>query len=134
MKFKFDENLPAELGILLRQAGHDAHSVLDEDLRGAADLTIAKICQGEQRVLVTLDLDFAHLGNYPPKDHHGIIVLRLARQDRDAVLAIIPRVLELLRTEPVSQRLWIVDDHRTRIRGDVRPDEPGRPRDQSSWS
>ena len=119
MKFKLDENLPAELGNLLRGVGHDAHSVPDEDLSGAADLAIAKVCQEEQRILITLDLDFAHLGNYPPREHHGIIVLRLARQDRDAVLAIIPRVLELLRTEPVSQRLWIVDAHRTRIRGEA---------------
>ena len=36
MKFKFDENLPSDLGALLRADGHDAHSVLDEDLRGAA--------------------------------------------------------------------------------------------------
>ena len=81
MKFKFDENLPSDLGALLRADGHDAHSVLDEDLRGAADPSIAKVCQDEQRILITLDLDFAHIKNYPPQDYHGIIVLRLARQD-----------------------------------------------------
>lgn len=118
MKFKFDENLPSELGSILRAAGHDAHSVLDENLRGAADPSLAKVCQAEQRVLITLDLDFAHIQNYPPQDYPGIIVLRLARQDRDTVLAIIPRILALLRTEPIAQRLWIVDGSRTRIRGE----------------
>ena len=116
MKFKFDENLPSDLGALLRRDGHDAHSVLDEDLGGAADPSIAKVCQDEQRILITLDLDFAHIKNYPPQDYHGIIVLRLARQDRDTVLAIIPRILTLLQTEPITQRLWMVDDNRTRIR------------------
>ena len=119
MRFKFDENLPSDLGALLRRDGHDAHSVLDENLRGAADPSIAKVCQDEQRILVTLDLDFAHIQNYPPRDYHGIIVLRLARQDRETVLAIIPRILALLQTEPIAQRLWIVDDHRTRIRGET---------------
>ena len=119
MRFKFDENLPSDLGALLRRDGHDAHSVLDENLRGAADPSIAKVCQDEQRILITLDLDFAHIQNYPPRDYHGIIVLRLARQDRDTVLAIIPRILALLQTEPIAQRLWIVDDHRTRIRGET---------------
>ena len=119
MKFKFDENLPADLGALLRADGHDAHSVLDENLRGAADPSIAKVCQAEQRILITVDLDFAHLKNYPPQDYPGIIVLRLARQDRDTVLAIIPRILKLLQTEPIAQRLWIVDDSRTRIRGET---------------
>ena len=119
MRFKFDENLPSELGALLRADGHDAHSVLDENLRGAADPSIAKVCQAEQRILITLDLDFAHIKHYPPQDHHGIIVLRLARQDRDAVMAIVPRVLALLQTEPIAQRLWIVDGSRTRIRGET---------------
>ena len=117
MRFKFDENLPADLGALLRQEGHDAHSVLDEDLHGASDPSIARVCQDEQRILITLDLDFAHIKNYPPQDYHGIILLRLARQDRDTVLAMIPRILVLLQTEPITQRLWIVDDNRTRIRG-----------------
>ncbi len=117
MKFKFDENLPSELGAWLRRDGHDAHSVFDEGLSGAADPAIAKVCQDEQRILITLDLDFADTKTYPPQSHPGIIVLRLARQDRDTVLAIIPRILALLQIEPIAQRLWIVDDHRTRIRG-----------------
>ena len=67
MRFKFDENLPAELGALLRHAGHEAHSVHDENLSGADDPSIAKVCQAEQRILITLDLDFADLKHYPPQ-------------------------------------------------------------------
>jgi predicted nuclease of predicted toxin-antitoxin system len=119
VKFKFDENLPADLSALLQADGHDAHSVLDENLCGAADPSIARICQDEKRILITLDLDFAHIKNYPPQDYPGIIVLRLARHDRDTVLAIIPRILTLLQTEAIAQRLWIVDDSRTRIRGEA---------------
>ena len=119
MKFKFDENLPSDLGDLLRQSGHDAHSVLDEHLGGAEDSEIAKVCQEERRILITLDLDFSHIQNYPPQNYHGIIVLRLARQDQKTVLAMIPRILDLLQTEPISQRLWIVDESRTRIRGET---------------
>ena len=119
MTFKFDENLPSDLGALLRADGHDAHSVLDQELRGAADPAIAKVCQDEQRILVTLDLDFSNSKAYPPQDYYGIIILRLARQDRDSVLAIMPRVLTLLETEPIARRLWIVDDHKTRIRGET---------------
>jgi predicted nuclease of predicted toxin-antitoxin system len=118
VKFKFDENLPLDLGVLLREAGHDAHSVFEENLRGAADKRIAKACQDEHRILITLDLDFAHIKNYPPRDYSGIIVLRLDRQNRETVLAIARRLLRLLETEPISERLWIVDEKRTRIRGE----------------
>ena len=118
MNFKLDENLPAELGGFLRGHGHDAHSVLDEHLGGASDQSIAGVCQAEQRILLTLDLDFANIRNYPPEHYHGIIILRLAQQDRDAILAIAPRILELLRTENILKRLWIVDESKTRIRGE----------------
>jgi predicted nuclease of predicted toxin-antitoxin system len=88
-------------------------------LRGAAAPSIAKVSQDEQRILITLDLDFADITTYPPQDYHGIIVLRLVRQDRDTVLAMIPRILALLQTEPIAQRLWIEDETRTRIRGET---------------
>lgn len=119
MRFKIDENLPPDAAELLRRNGHDTDTVLDEALGGSPDSSIAKTCRTEQRILVTLDLDFADILQYPPRDHSGIIVLRPARQDRDTVLAMIPRILELLQTETVSQRLWIVDDSRTRIRGEA---------------
>ncbi len=116
MRFKLDENMPAEATGLLRESGHDAHSVCDEKLGGADDHPIAQAIRQEWRILITLDLDFADIRRYPPSVCHGIVVLRLARQDRDSVLAMIPRLLELLRTEVIAQRLWIVDESRTRIR------------------
>jgi predicted nuclease of predicted toxin-antitoxin system len=119
VKFKLDENLPTELAVLLRQSGHDSHSVRDEHLEGSTDTALAQVCQFEQRVLITLDLDFADIRLYPPQQSPGIIVLRLTRQDKNSVLAIIPRVLELLQVERIAQRLWVVDESRTRIRGDA---------------
>ncbi|MDB6056169.1 MAG: uncharacterized protein JWO95_13 [Verrucomicrobiales bacterium] len=114
-----DENLPIEATKLLRASGHDAHSVHDEHLSGAADPSIAQICQKEHRILVTLDLDFSDIREYPPSAYSGMIVVRLARQDKDAVIAMIPRILELLQTEPILHRLWIIDEGRTRIRGET---------------
>ena len=57
MNFKIDENLPLEFIDLLREAGHDAVSVLDQQLGGADDSTVAARCRQEHRVLITLDLD-----------------------------------------------------------------------------
>ena len=116
MKFKLDENLPAEAAALLREHGRDVHSVCDERLGGAADPAIAQAAQREQRILLTPDLDFADIRRYPPLSYPGIIVLRLARQHNASVLGMMPRLLEMLRTEPITRRLWIVDESRTRIR------------------
>ncbi|MBF0160571.1 MAG: DUF5615 family PIN-like protein, partial [Magnetococcales bacterium] len=82
MKFKVDENLPSEVTTLLRHAGYDTMSVLDQTLGGAQDGKLFAICQQEQRVLITLDLDFANIQAYPPANGCGTIVLRLAWQDK----------------------------------------------------
>ena len=59
MQFKVDENLPIEVAELLKKAGHDATTVVEQRLGGEADAEIASVCQREGRALVTLDTDFA---------------------------------------------------------------------------
>jgi predicted nuclease of predicted toxin-antitoxin system len=78
MKFKVDENLPMEVAVALREAGHDAMSVVDQGLGGRADASVAEVCRREGRSLVTLDVDFANVQAYPPRDYAGLLVLRLA--------------------------------------------------------
>ena len=61
MRFKLDENLPIEASSMLREAGHDALTVLDQKMGGKADNEIIHVCSQEQRALITLDLDFADI-------------------------------------------------------------------------
>lgn len=56
MKFKLDENLPVELVTDLRGLGHDADTVTDEGLRGAADPAVVDAALAADRILFTLDL------------------------------------------------------------------------------
>jgi predicted nuclease of predicted toxin-antitoxin system len=96
MRFKVDENLPREATALLLSAGHDAMSVLDQRLGGTPDPDLYAICQQEDRVLMTLDLDFSNIRAYPPGESAGIIVLRPGNQDKPTVLQTIDRLLPLL--------------------------------------
>jgi len=116
VKFKIDENLPAESSELLRSIGHDALTIIDQKLVGKSDETILKICDAEERVLLTLDLDFSDIRSYPPGSHFGIIVLRLYRQDKSHVLAVLERITPLFEQEELRHQLWIVDEDRVRIR------------------
>jgi predicted nuclease of predicted toxin-antitoxin system len=59
LKFKVDENLPTEYASILRGAGFEADTVSDEKLSGASDSKLSERCCTEDRVLMTLDLDFA---------------------------------------------------------------------------
>lgn len=59
MKFKLDENLGTSAVHAFEDAGHDTSTVHRQDIAGANDGRVFEICRDEQRILVTLDLDFA---------------------------------------------------------------------------
>jgi len=116
IRFKVDENLPLGVAALLREAGHDAVTVLDQDLTGADDPALAAVCVDEARAIVTLDVGFGNIQAYPPSECAGIVVLRLRRQDRDTILALVRALLPALDEHELSGRLWVVDERRIRIR------------------
>ena len=80
MKFKLDENMPADLAAMLQKEGHDVADVAGEGLAGEDDLPVLRAAAKEDRILVTFDLDFADIRQYPPGTHAGIIVFRLRDQ------------------------------------------------------
>ncbi len=119
MRFKVDENLPIEVAEMLRQAGHDAATVLEQHLGGSDDAQLVALCQLEGRIRVTLDMDFSDIRNYPPAEFPGLVVLRLRHQDKPYVLDVFLRLLQVLRQEPIEGHLWIVEENRIRIRGEA---------------
>ena len=100
-----------------RRRGTMPALVHSQRLVGALDPILARVCVEEGRALVTLDLDFADIQTYPPELHPGVIVLRLGRQDKAHVICVFARVVTLLAGEEIEGRLWIVEEHRVRIRG-----------------
>lgn len=116
MRFKTDENVHPDAAGLLRERGHDALTVWDQDLRGTADRSLLNLCLVEGRILITLDLDFADIRSFPPTQGRGTIILRPFQENRAAVLKLIDHLLGLLERENPTGALWIVDEHSVRIR------------------
>ncbi|HAZ60014.1 MAG TPA: hypothetical protein DCY89_00410 [Gammaproteobacteria bacterium] len=116
MRFKLDENLPRNAHSLLVGAGHDVHSASEEGLGGGTDARLIGACLAEERILVTLDLDFADIQQYPPSSHHGVWVVRPATQSVANIVSVLRGALTLLAAEPTEGRLWIVEPGRVRIR------------------
>lgn len=116
MRGKLDENMPSEAAPLLEAAGWECTTVNDEHLSGADDVLLSQVCRAEERVLFTLDLDFADIRAYPPSEYIGIVVLRPVEPNRDAVLRLLGRVIPVLAQEWTPHRLWIVETHRVRVR------------------
>jgi predicted nuclease of predicted toxin-antitoxin system len=116
VKFKIDENLPVELVADLHLAGHDADTVLDENLAGATDLVVVAAALGEGRILLTLDKGIANLLKYPVDTHAGVVLFRPGASGRAAVLDFIrSRFAELLILD-LANRVTVVSEGRIRVR------------------
>ena len=76
MKFKIDENSPAEIAFQLAEAGHDAETVVTEGITGAADSDLLEAARREGRVLLTLDKEIANVQRYSPTAFLGIVLFR----------------------------------------------------------
>jgi predicted nuclease of predicted toxin-antitoxin system len=85
IKVKVDECLPEECAELLLGKGYDVDTVRHEGLQGAADAAIWKAAQDEKRLLVTTDLDFSDVRRYEPGKHAGVLLLRLAREEKECL-------------------------------------------------
>jgi predicted nuclease of predicted toxin-antitoxin system len=119
LAFKVDENLPEEVAAAFRDAGYEASTARSQGLAGVEDARLSEVVRQERRVFVTLDVDYGDIRAYPPDEYPGIIVLRVTRQDKARILAAIGRMLPLLNTEAVTRRLWVVEEHAVRIRGEA---------------
>ena len=89
MLVKLDENLGPSHVALLLEAGHQADRVHDQGLSGEADSVIWERVFGEGRFFITMDLGFADVSRYRPGSHPGILLLRVRKRSRSAVLQVL---------------------------------------------
>jgi predicted nuclease of predicted toxin-antitoxin system len=95
LKIKLDENLPTALARALRGLGHDVHTVPDEGLEGQMDGRIWQAAQGEDRFLITQDLDFSDIRKFRPGSHCGILLVRLREPGRLALTTAVRQVFAM---------------------------------------
>jgi len=114
---KLDENFSPYLAEIFTQAGHDAETVLGENLSGEPDEVIYEQCQLERRCIVTLDLDFANIIRFPAENTPGIIVVRPNRPITLEVMRSMSEklVLALEQNDPTGC-LWILEPDKLRMR------------------
>ena len=116
MKFKIDENLPADIAVDLRASGHDADTVSDQGLVGSPDVVILAKVQSEGRTLLTMDKGIANVRVYPPDQYAGIILFRLRSTGRNATLAFVRQHLPIVLQSNVNGHLVVVSETGIRIR------------------
>jgi predicted nuclease of predicted toxin-antitoxin system len=115
VRFKLDENLGLRGARLLRNAGHDVATVVEQELCGADDATLLEVCRAESRILITFDKDFSSVLRFPPRRYAGIVVLRLPEPLRLQIIEeALTRFLDATKSASPEAKLWIVDERRIR--------------------
>ncbi len=99
MKIKIDEDLPVRISSILKSAGHDVDTVVDEGLAGKDDLEVSRTATSPGRLVLTLDRGFGDIRRYPPGTHAGILVLRIADQAAPAVADIVTELVDAVDLE-----------------------------------
>jgi hypothetical protein len=80
LRLKLDENLSRHLKPPLIELGHDFLTAADENLLSRSGTEIAHAARHEQRMILTLDIEFADLRKYPPVSHPGAGVSTFLRR------------------------------------------------------
>lgn len=85
-RFLIDEDLPRLLSVYLQQKGNEAVHVTDVGLRAAPDHEIFVRAQERRAILISRDLGFSNILQYPPGSHYGIVVVRFPSEIRSQAL------------------------------------------------
>jgi predicted nuclease of predicted toxin-antitoxin system len=119
-KFLLDANLSPKTAQFLSQTfGLDAVSLVTLGQGGLADADVIALAEAEDRVIITLDLDFGELYHQRAAGEIGVMILRLRDETRTAVEAALARFFRTVAvTIDLDRTLVIIEETRIRV---VRP-------------
>ena len=116
MKFLVDMPLSPELAVWLRERGHDALHVTKLGLAHAADGEILELARGEQRVVVTADLDYPRLLALAQLEAPGLILFRGGNYSEQESLERLERALNTIPEIDLPHSVVVIEKGRIRQR------------------
>jgi predicted nuclease of predicted toxin-antitoxin system len=116
VKLFLDENLSSQHAIFLREQGYDAVAVTEVGLSGQPDTKIREFAVANDRVLITLDADFADILRFPPAGTPGVIRLKIHPPAEEAIREQILKTLQVLKDTSIVGCLAVSHGDIIRIR------------------
>jgi predicted nuclease of predicted toxin-antitoxin system len=117
LDFLVDENLPLSAASILREQGHRARHVRHIGMRGARDEALFSEAQERSWIIVTRDLGFGNLLDYPPGTHAGIVILRLPSTfTAKQINGVLESFVSSVEPDTLRGTLTVVEPDRYRIR------------------
>lgn len=117
LKFVIDEDMPRSTAKFLNAIEQTALDIRDHGLRGAKDNDIFEFSQKETAILVTGDLGFGNILQFPPGSHHGILIAHFPNEmPPKEINEQIENALKTLSENDLSGNLVIIEPGKIRIR------------------
>jgi predicted nuclease of predicted toxin-antitoxin system len=111
-----DQCVPNKFQRIIQLWGYQADLLSQHIAIESTDKAVIELAQKLDAVLLTIDLDFANILDYPPADYEGIVVMRYDIMDESDVLNSLKQALTDLYRDDLRHVLVIVEAHRYRIR------------------
>jgi predicted nuclease of predicted toxin-antitoxin system len=112
-----DQCVPRKYLRLLTDWGYDAVLMQDHIAAESSDQKVLALAQLLDAVLLTVDLDFANILDYPPQNYAGIVVMR--DEHVDAIVDSLEQALVDLHRDNLRGALVIISPGRYRVRRGV---------------
>ncbi|MBA4311527.1 MAG: hypothetical protein C0417_02745 [Chlorobiaceae bacterium] len=116
MKFLLDQNISPKTTAYLCNLGHDAVDTRILKLGEASDEDLWKLSVSEKRILITFDLDFADVREYPHRFGPGIIVFRTRSTTSATVNSQLRYIFDHFSEQDLQGKLIIITENRIRFR------------------
>jgi predicted nuclease of predicted toxin-antitoxin system len=116
MSILVDQCVPRKFVRILKAWGYLVVTVTEHIPANSADTDVIQLAQQLDAVLLSIDLDFANVIDYPPDQYAGIVVLRYAIPDEEYLINSLQKMLDELYREQLRQTLVIVEPKRYRVR------------------
>lgn len=125
MSVLLDHNVPAKFTRLPNEWGYAASRLTEHLEADADDVDVIVLAQHLDAALLTIDLDFANILDYPPARYGGILVMRYPAVVEDAVTNTLHQALDDMYRDGLRGKLVIIEPTRYRVRQS--PEAPSAP-------
>lgn len=116
MRFLADMGISPRTVEWLRQQGYDSVHLVDEGLNRLSDEGIIDKARTENRIVLTIDLDFGYILAISQAKLPSVVIFRLGNSSRSVVQARLSEVLNLCSEDLLSGALISVSEKNIRIR------------------
>lgn len=116
MKFLADMGISLRTVEWLRELGHDVFHLRDRGLQKLLDNEILALAQVEQRIILTIDLDFAQLLAVSKQSLPSVILFRLGNENYDEINQRLIEVLKNCQQELETGAIVSVNNETFRVK------------------